>query len=83
MVFWLARVTPRRTGVNQDDSAIHFRRKDYPVAVNQNAPAGAVVQTSGLRIVAVAEIQIALPLLYPAVRLPLDPFCRSRVWLTA
>ncbi len=51
--------TPGATGVNQDDSAIHFRRKDYPAAVNQNAPAGAVVQTSGLRIVAVAEIQIA------------------------
>ena len=47
------------TGVNQDDSAIHFRRKDHPVAVNQDTPAGAVVQASGLRVTAVADIQIA------------------------
>ncbi len=47
------------TGVNQDDSAIHFRRKDHPVAVNQDTFAGAVVQASGLRVTAVADIQIA------------------------
>jgi hypothetical protein len=30
--------TAGATGVNQDDSAIHFRRKDHPVAVNQDTP---------------------------------------------